>query len=157
PRSEGRSAAHHPLQCLRRAASTARGRRKGDRLREPGHPRPDGRGVASPGTGLAEVRALLDVESSRRGGRGTSHAVRALRPRRARPPIVTLAAMTALVVLILDQLSKAVALRQLVPGNPVSVVDGIFSLTLVMNPGLAFGMLSSTPTAWRWIVAALSL
>jgi len=70
---------------------------------------------------------------------------------------VTLAAMTALVVLILDQLSKAVALRQLVPGNPVSVVDGIFSLTLVMNPGLAFGMLSSTPTAWRWIVAALSL
>ena len=70
---------------------------------------------------------------------------------------MTLAAMTALVVLILDQLSKAVALRQLVPGNPVSVVDGIFSLTLVMNPGLAFGMLSSTPTAWRWIVAALSL
>src|SRR5262249_40962963 len=38
-----------------------------------------------------------------------------------------------------------------------SVVDGVFSLTLVMNPGLAFGMLSSTPTAWRWIVAALSL
>ena len=68
-----------------------------------------------------------------------------------------LAVVTALVVLILDQLTKAVALRQLVPGTPVSVVDGIFSLTLVMNPGLAFGMLSSTPTAWRWVVAALSL
>jgi len=70
---------------------------------------------------------------------------------------VTFAAVTALVVLVLDQLSKAVALRQLVPGTPVSVVDGVFSLTLVMNPGLAFGMLSSTPTAWRWIVVALSL
>jgi signal peptidase II len=70
---------------------------------------------------------------------------------------VTLAAVTALVVLILDQLSKAVALRQLLPGTPISVVDGFFSLTLVMNPGLAFGMLSSTPTAWRWMVAALSL
>ena len=70
---------------------------------------------------------------------------------------MTFAAVTALVVLILDQLSKAVALRQLVPGTPVSVVDGVFSLTLVMNPGLAFGMLSSTPTAWRWIVVALSL
>ena len=70
---------------------------------------------------------------------------------------MTLAALTALVVLILDQLSKAVALRDLVPGSPVSVVDGLFSLTLVMNPGLAFGMLSSTPTAWRWMVAALSL
>ncbi len=70
---------------------------------------------------------------------------------------MTLAAATALVVLILDQLSKAVALRDLVPGSPVTVVDGVFSLTLVMNPGLAFGMLSSTPTAWRWMVAALSL
>ena len=68
-----------------------------------------------------------------------------------------LAAATALVVLVLDQLSKAVALRDLVPGSPVTVVDGVFSLTLVMNPGLAFGMLSSTPTAWRWMVAALSL
>src|SRR5262245_569068 len=156
PRSQGRGAAHHPLQCLRRAAPTAR-RRDGDRLREPGHSRPHGRGVAGPGSGLAEVRALLDVESSRRGGRRRSHALRALRPRLARPATVTFAAVTALVVLVLDQLSKAVALRQLVPGTPISVVDGVFSLTLVMNPGLAFGMLSSTPTAWRWIVVVLSL
>ncbi|PYO54667.1 MAG: signal peptidase II [Candidatus Rokuibacteriota bacterium] len=69
---------------------------------------------------------------------------------------MTLAAGTALVVLILDQLTKAAALRQLSPGTPVGVVDGFFSLTLVMNPGLAFGMLSSTPTAWRWIVGLLS-
>lgn len=70
---------------------------------------------------------------------------------------MTLAAGTALVVLILDQLTKAAALRQLLPGTAVRVVDGFFSLTLVMNPGLAFGMLSSTPTAWRWIVALLSM
>ena len=67
------------------------------------------------------------------------------------------AAGTAVVVLILDQATKAVALRRLLPGTPVGVVDGFFSLTLVMNPGLAFGMLSSTPTAWRWIVALLAL
>ncbi len=70
---------------------------------------------------------------------------------------MTLAAGTALIVLILDQLTKAVALRELLPGTAVRVVDGVFSLTLVMNPGLAFGMLSSTPTAWRWIVAVLSM
>jgi signal peptidase II len=70
---------------------------------------------------------------------------------------VTVAAWTALVVLVLDQLTKAVALGELVPGTSVSVVDGFFSLTLVMNPGLAFGMLSSTPTAWRWLVALLSI
>jgi len=70
---------------------------------------------------------------------------------------VRLAAWTALIVLVLDQATKLLALRELAPGIPVPVVDGLFSLTLVLNPGLAFGMLSSTPTAWRWIVALLSI
>ena len=70
---------------------------------------------------------------------------------------VRLAALTAVAVLGLDQITKVAALRQLTPGVPVPVVDGLFSLTLVMNPGLAFGMLSATPEAWRWIVAALSI
>ena len=61
------------------------------------------------------------------------------------------------IVLILDQAAKWVALRRLGPGVPVNVVDGFFSLTLVMNPGLAFGMLSSTPAGWRWVVALLSI
>ena len=62
-----------------------------------------------------------------------------------------LAAATAVAVLILDQITKLIALERLAPGLPVSVVDGFASLTLVMNPGLAFGLLSSTPTAWRWV------
>jgi signal peptidase II len=70
---------------------------------------------------------------------------------------VRLAAPTAVAVLILDQITKAVALERLRPGVPVPIVDGFFSLTLVMNPGLAFGMLSTTPEAWRWVVAALSV
>jgi signal peptidase II len=68
-----------------------------------------------------------------------------------------LAALVAGVILILDQVTKAIALRTLAPGAPVPVVDGFFSLTLVMNPGLAFGMLASAPEAWRWVVAALSV
>ena len=70
---------------------------------------------------------------------------------------MTPAAFTALVVLVLDQLTKAWALEALVPGRPVPVMDGFFSLTLVMNPGLAFGMLSTTPAGWRWMVAMLSI
>ncbi len=70
---------------------------------------------------------------------------------------MTFAGLTVLVILVLDQLTKLVALDRLSSGVPVNVVDGFFSLTLVMNPGLAFGMLSSTPTAWRWIVALLSM
>jgi len=70
---------------------------------------------------------------------------------------VRTAAGTALVVLVLDQITKLLALERLEPAIPIRVFDGFFSLTLIMNPGLAFGMLSSTPTAWRWIVALLSI
>jgi len=61
------------------------------------------------------------------------------------------------IVLILDQAVKLVALRALPPGVPVTVIDGVFSLTLVMNPGLAFGMLGTMPSGWRWVVALLSM
>jgi signal peptidase II len=67
------------------------------------------------------------------------------------------AAVTAVVILILDQITKAMALARLAPGAPIPVIDDFFALTLVMNPGLAFGLLSSTPTAWRWTVALLSI
>ncbi len=61
------------------------------------------------------------------------------------------------IVLILDQAVKWLALRGLGRGVPVPVIDGFFSLTLVMNPGLAFGMLGTVPRGWRWVVALLSI
>ncbi len=67
------------------------------------------------------------------------------------------AALTAVAVLVLDLITKHLALERLAPGRPVSVIDGSFSLTLVMNPGLAFGMLAGTPAGWRWLVALLSI
>jgi signal peptidase II len=70
---------------------------------------------------------------------------------------VRAAGLTAVVVLVLDLLTKHLALDRLPPGRPVHVIDGFFSLTLVMNPGLAFGMLAGTPAGWRWLVASLSI
>jgi signal peptidase II len=61
------------------------------------------------------------------------------------------------VVVVLDQLTKAVALAHLAPGVHVHLVPGFVSLTLVMNPGLAFGLLGTVPLGWRWVVAGLSL
>lgn len=61
------------------------------------------------------------------------------------------------IVLALDQVTKLLALARLSPGLPVSVVDGVLALTLVLNPGLAFGMLGAVPPGWRWVVALLSL
>ena len=61
------------------------------------------------------------------------------------------------IVIALDQLTKVVILRHLAPGTHIDVVPGFATLTLVMNPGLAFGLLGSVPVGWRWMVAALSL
>jgi signal peptidase II len=60
-------------------------------------------------------------------------------------------------VVALDQLTKAVVLSHLAPGTHVDVVEGFVTLTLVMNPGLAFGLLGNVPSGWRWLVAALSI
>jgi signal peptidase II len=70
---------------------------------------------------------------------------------------VTAAGVTALAVLILDQVTKYWALHRLPPGISRPVLDSFFSLTLVMNPGLAFGLLAGTPAGWRWVVALLSI
>lgn len=62
----------------------------------------------------------------------------------------------AAAVVVLDQITKAVALDRLVPGVPVDLT-GWLALTLVMNPGLAFGLLGGLPPGWRWVVALLSV
>ncbi len=66
-------------------------------------------------------------------------------------------AVVAGVVVVLDQLTKLVALDRLAPGAAVPLIDGLLSLTLVLNRGLAFGLLAGVPAGWRWIVALLSL
>jgi signal peptidase II len=65
--------------------------------------------------------------------------------------------VVAAAVVVLDQVTKAAALARLPQGVPIDVVHGLLSLTLIMNPGLAFGLLGGLPAAWRWVVAVLSL
>lgn len=60
-------------------------------------------------------------------------------------------------VLALDQVTKYVVLARLAPGVMVVVADDFLSLTLVRNPGLAFGVLAGVPAGWRWVVALLSI
>ena len=62
----------------------------------------------------------------------------------------------AAVVVVLDQVTKSIVLDRLPSGVPVVIFDWL-ALTLVMNTGLAFGLLGGLPRSWRWVVAALSL
>jgi len=78
-------------------------------------------------------------------------AIRAERPRVAR--VVAIAGG----VVVFDQIVKLIALDQLAPAVTVDVVPGLIALTLVKNPGLAFGLLSGIPAGWRWVVGLLSL
>jgi signal peptidase II len=70
---------------------------------------------------------------------------------------MTVVLVIAGAVVVLDQITKYIALERLILGVPVPVVDGFINLTLVMNPGLAFGILSTVPAGWRWVVALLSI
>ena len=70
---------------------------------------------------------------------------------------MSLVLLLAGAIVALDQITKAVVLDRLPLGVPVTVIDGWLALTLVLNPGLAFGLLGSVPPGWRWVVAALSL
>ena len=63
----------------------------------------------------------------------------------------------AIAVVILDQIAKNIALRRLPAGVPVPVVEGLVALTLVLNPGLAFGILRGLgPDHW-WLMTLLAV
>ena len=46
-------------------------------------------------------------------------------------------------VVSLDQISKAIIMRTFVPGESIPILQDIFHLTYVLNPGAAFGILSN--------------
>src|SRR5262249_35548148 len=157
-RRTGRSAgaarrqATAPADGLHRLACRDRPRPGGHgALREPGDPGPRDRRRPCAGR---QVRAVLDAQSRGRARRGASDPLRSLRGRPAR---VTRVFLLAGAVVVLDQITKAVALSRLLLGVPVSLVDNLLALTLVMNPGLAFGLLGGLPKALRWVVALVSL
>ena len=59
-----------------------------------------------------------------------------------------------LFVLALDQYTKHLAQQHLQLGVPKPVIAGVFDLTLVHNPGAAFGMFANLPDTQRRIALA---
>lgn len=56
-------------------------------------------------------------------------------------------ALTALVVIAIDQISKAIVVRTIDQGESVPVIDGVLRFVHYRNPGIAGGHLADAPTA----------
>jgi signal peptidase II len=66
---------------------------------------------------------------------------------------LVLLAVFALVGLAIDQITKAIALSTLTPGEPVTVLPGILDLSLVKNTGAAFSM--GQGAQWLFVTLAV--
>ena len=64
--------------------------------------------------------------------------------------------LLSLLVLVLDQWSKAVALDALELHEPVAVIDGWLNWTLTYNYGAAFSFLSDAGGWQRWLFSVLA-
>ena len=56
---------------------------------------------------------------------------------------ISLLVVIATAVVLIDQWSKQYIQLQMLPGMSIPVVDGIFHITYVLNPGAAFGILEN--------------
>ncbi|WP_209923306.1 signal peptidase II [Mycolicibacterium lutetiense] len=73
---------------------------------------------------------------------------RAARPRRQ----LRLLLVVAAVVLIIDVVTKVLAVRLLTPGQPVSIIGDTVTWTLVRNSGAAFSM----ATGYTWVLTLVA-
>ena len=46
-------------------------------------------------------------------------------------------------IVVLDQFTKALVMKSMVPGQSIPILQDVFHLTYVLNPGAAFGILSN--------------
>ncbi len=63
--------------------------------------------------------------------------------------------IVALVVVILDQLTKYYVVENFYLGESVPVIENIFHWTYILNPGAAFGMLEGS--RWFFVVIAVAV
>jgi signal peptidase II len=65
--------------------------------------------------------------------------------------------LLSLLVIVLDQWTKHVALAALEPYAPQEVIPGLLNWTLAFNPGAAFSFLAGADGWQRWLFTALAV
>lgn len=67
-------------------------------------------------------------------------------------------AVSALLVVIVDQVTKALAQTYLPLHTRMPVIDGLLTLTHVRNRGMAFGLFNGIDAAWlRWVLILVAV
>jgi signal peptidase II len=61
----------------------------------------------------------------------------------------------ALAILLTDQATKALVLLRFTDNTVVPIIPGLFRLVRVENPGIAFGLLSESASAWTALLLVL--
>lgn len=64
-------------------------------------------------------------------------------------------ALVSLIVVIIDQLSKYLTVKNMAEGSSIPIISGIFHLTFIYNRGAAFGLLENQQ--WIFILVAIAL
>jgi signal peptidase II len=64
----------------------------------------------------------------------------------------------ALIVIILDYVTKQWALRELATGRTIHIIPGFFGFSYAQNTGVAFGLFDSVESVWKpYALAALAV
>lgn len=64
-------------------------------------------------------------------------------------------ALVALLVVVIDQLTKYYVVMHFAVGESVPVIENIFHWTFILNPGAAFGMLEGS--RWLFVLIAVAV
>jgi len=66
--------------------------------------------------------------------------------------------LVAFVVLIADQITKAIAVAEIPLHTRVPVIEGFFAFTHAHNRGMAFGLFNDVGSAWlRWVLVGVAV
>jgi len=76
---------------------------------------------------------------------------------RAHRRMIGLLLVTAVIVVGLDQITKAIVVARMQDGESVRAVDGILHWTLQRNPGSAFGLFQHIPIVFTILSAGIAL
>ena len=66
--------------------------------------------------------------------------------------------LTALLILVIDQITKWIACKNLISGSGVEIIEGYLRLSYTHNTGVAFGLFNDFDSVWKpYVLGAMAI